>query len=57
MHSGGDLAEWLERLNSNVKVATVFKLFKEPKNRFQGINSAACVTWRASTPILFLLDS
>jgi hypothetical protein len=31
--------------------------FKEPKNRFKGINSASYVAWRAGTTTLFPLGS
>ncbi len=33
------------------------KTFKEPKNRFQGTNSARLLVWRAGTTALFLLGS
>jgi hypothetical protein len=34
-----------------------FLSFKEPKDRFQGTNSATLLAWRAGTTTLFLLGS
>jgi hypothetical protein len=47
----GHWASWEQKLSQN------FQTFKEPKNRFQGTNSARLCAWRAGTTTLFLLGS
>jgi hypothetical protein len=54
MYSGGDLAEWLERLNSE---SEFLNFLRSPRIDSNESILTACVAWRTSTTTLFLLGS